>query len=93
MFTETEASDCFSIIAQVLFNSVVNSVKKESMHIFCYNSVDYPYKINRQFEQVYVFQSTKADSFFYFIIGRTFLYLYVKSRQGNQASLSCIIKE
>ena len=44
MFTETEASDCFSIIAQVLLNSVVNSVKKESMHIFCYNSVDYSYQ-------------------------------------------------
>ena len=44
MFTETEASDCFSIIAQVLLNSVVDSVKKESMHIYCYNSVDYSYQ-------------------------------------------------
>ena len=44
MFTETEASYCFSIIAQVLLNSVINSVKKESMHIFCYNSVDYSYQ-------------------------------------------------
>ena len=44
VFTETEASDCFSIIAQVLLNSFVNSVKKESMHIYCYNSVDYSYQ-------------------------------------------------
>ena len=44
MFTETEASDSFSIIAQVLLNSVVNSVKKESMHIFCCNSVDYSFQ-------------------------------------------------
>ena len=44
VFTETEASYCFSIITQVLLNSVINSVKKESMHIFCYNSVDYSYQ-------------------------------------------------
>ena len=38
MFTELDANNCCSIIAQDLSNSVVNSANKESiLRIFCYN--------------------------------------------------------
>lgn len=40
MFTEPEANNCFSITVQVLSNSVINSVNKESTVHSLYNCSD-----------------------------------------------------
>lgn len=45
MLTEPETNNRFSIISQVLPNSVFNSVNnKKALRTFCYNCIDYSYQ-------------------------------------------------
>ena len=60
MFTEPEANNCFSIIVQVLSNSVKNSVNKESIVHSLYNCSDNLYQDKQEVYQVYSIKSVKT---------------------------------
>ena len=66
IFPSPSANNCFSIIAQVLSNSVLNSANKEST-AHCYNCDDYLYQDEYQLQD-----------FFLSWIGKNFILLFYK---------------